>query len=62
MVKQYNKALKQILTCHWAFDKLEFLQKNHHHISAADFQLMFNKWDKEVTQFVLGSEKRCNKF
>jgi hypothetical protein len=31
-------------------------------MSADDFQLMFNKWDKEVTQLMLGSEKCCNKF
>ncbi len=31
-------------------------------MSADDFQLMFNKWDVEVTQLILGLEKRCNKF
>jgi hypothetical protein len=31
-------------------------------MSADDFQLLFNKWDKEVTQLMLGSEKQCNKF
>ena len=31
-------------------------------MSAADFQLMFNQWDREVTRLMLGSKKRCNMF
>ena len=31
-------------------------------MSGADFQLMYNQWDREVTRLMLGSEKRCNKF
>jgi hypothetical protein len=58
-VKQYNKVLKQMLIHHHSFEKL---QQNHQHMSAADFQLLFNKWDKEVTHLMLGSEKQCNKF
>ena len=56
-VRKYNKVLLQMLTRHRAFEKLEFLQQNYNHISAADFQLMFNKWDDEVTQLMPGSEK-----
>ncbi len=56
-MRKYNKVLLQMLTRHRAFEKLEFLQQHHNHISVADFQLMFNKWDDEVTQLMLGSEK-----
>jgi hypothetical protein len=31
-------------------------------MSVGDFQLLLNKWDKEATQLMLGSKKRCNKF
>jgi hypothetical protein len=31
-------------------------------MSAADFQLIYNQWDREVTWLMLGSETRCNKF
>jgi hypothetical protein len=31
-------------------------------MSAGDFQLLFKKWDKEVTQLMLGLEKQCKKF
>jgi hypothetical protein len=31
-------------------------------MSEGDFQLMFNKWDKDVTQLMLALEKYCNKF
>jgi hypothetical protein len=51
-----------MLIRHCLFEKLEQLQENHDKLSAADFQLMFNQWNKEVTQLMLGSEKRCNKF
>jgi hypothetical protein len=61
-VEQYNEVLRQLLIWHQLFEKLEFLQNKHRHMSADDFQLMFNKWDKKVTQIMLGSEKQCNKF
>ena len=61
-MNNYNKVLKQLLFQHWLFEKLEFLQRNHLNMSAADFQLMFNQWDREVTRLMLGSKKRCNKF
>jgi hypothetical protein len=60
-VKKYNKVLKQLLIRHRSFEKLEHLQKNHQNLSASEFQLMFNQWDREVTRLMLGSEKRCNK-
>ncbi len=61
-VKRYNKVLRQLLICHRSFEKLDFLQSNHHHMSADDFQILFNRWDMEVTQPMLASEKQCNKF
>ena len=44
------------------FEKLEFLQQNHSNMSGADFQLMYNQWDREVTWLMLGSERQCYKF
>jgi hypothetical protein len=61
-VKQYNKVLTKLLICHRSFEKLEFLQSNHHLMSADDFQTLFNRWDMEVTQLMLALEKQCNKF
>jgi hypothetical protein len=31
-------------------------------MSVADYQLLFNKWDKEVTKLMLGSEKQYKNF
>jgi hypothetical protein len=31
-------------------------------MSADDFQILFNKWDMEVTQLMLALGKWCNKF
>jgi hypothetical protein len=45
-----------------SFEKLEFLQTNPHCMSADAFQTLFNRWDMEVTQLMLASEKRCSKF
>ena len=42
-VNNYNKVLKQLLVRHRSFKKLEFNQKNHSSMSAADFQLMYNQ-------------------
>ncbi len=61
-VKRYNKVLRQLLIHHRSFEKLDFLQSNHHLMSADDFQILFNKWDMEVMQLMLASEKQCNKF
>jgi hypothetical protein len=61
-VKRYNKVFRQLLICHQSFEKLDFLQSNHHLMSAGGFQLLFNKWDMEVMQLMLASEKWCNKF
>jgi hypothetical protein len=42
-VKRYNKVLGQLLIHHRSFEKLDFLQSNHHLMSADDFQILFNK-------------------
>jgi hypothetical protein len=62
IVKWYNKVLTKLLIRHRLFEKLDFLQTNHHLMSADAFQTLFNRWDTEVTQLMLASEKRCNKF
>ncbi len=61
-MNNYNKDLKQLLVRHRLFEKLQIFQQNHSDMSAADFQLMYNQWDREVTRLMLGSERRCNKF
>ncbi len=61
-VKRSNKVLTKLLICHRLFEKLEFLQTNHHLMSADAFQTLFNRWDMEVTQLMLALEKWCNKF
>jgi hypothetical protein len=61
-MKWYNKVLRQLLIRHISFEKLDFLQSNHYLMSADDFQILFNRWDMEVMQLMLASEKWCNKF
>jgi hypothetical protein len=61
-VKQYNKVLTKLLICCRLFEKLEFLQTNHHLMSADASQTLFNRWDMEVMQLMLASEKWSNKF
>jgi hypothetical protein len=61
-VKGYNKVLSKLLIHHRLFEKLEFLQTNHHLMSADASQTLFNRWDMEVMQLMLALEKWCNKF
>jgi hypothetical protein len=61
-MKQYNKVLTKLLIHYRSFEKLEFLQTNHHLMSANTFQTLFNRWDTAVTQLMLALEKWCNKF
>jgi hypothetical protein len=56
-VKRYNKVLTKLLIHHRSFEKLEFLQTNHHLMSADAFQTLFNRWGMEVTQLMLAPEK-----
>ena len=51
-----------MLIRHRAFEKMESLQQNKQNMSQATFQLLYNKWDNEVTKMMLAAEKRCNKF
>ena len=60
-VKKHNTVLKEMMIRHRAFDKMVYMQENQSRMTASEFQLMFNKWDKEVTEFMLSSEKKCNK-
>jgi hypothetical protein len=57
-----NKVLTKLLIHHRLFEKLKFLQTNHHLMSADAFQTLFNRWDTEVMQLMLALEKRRNKF
>jgi hypothetical protein len=61
-MKRYNKFLTKLLIHHRSFEKLEFLQGNHHLMSADAFQTLFNRWDMEVMQLRLALEKRFNNF
>ncbi len=56
-VKWYNKVLMKLLIHHRLFEKLEFLQTNHHLMSADAFQTLFTRWDTEVMQLMLALEK-----
>jgi hypothetical protein len=61
-VRRYNKVLTKLPIRHRSFEKLEFLQTNHHLMSEDAFLTLFNRWDTEVMQLMLALERRCNKF
>jgi hypothetical protein len=52
----------KLLIGYRVFEKVEYLKNYHSYLRVAEFQLMFNIWDKEVTQLMLDFKKRCNKF
>jgi hypothetical protein len=61
-VKRHNKVFTNLLIHHRSFEKLVFLQTNHHLMSADTFQTLFKRWDMEVMQLMLALEKWCNTF
>ena len=60
--KKYTKILKRRIAKHRINEKLSELHICRQTLSKSIFQQKFNKWDKEVTQLMLGSEKGCNQF
>ncbi len=54
--KTVQEGSQKLLICHRSFEKLKFLQSNHHLMSADDFQTLFNRWGMEVKQLILALE------
>ena len=61
MRDNYNKVLLQLTKHHRMFQKALHLQHNQDSMAPHSFQLQFNQWDKELTQYMHASEKRCRK-
>jgi hypothetical protein len=60
----YNRVLIQLTKRHRMFKKANILHDAAQNIlpfSPAEFQLMYNNWDKEMIELMLAAEKRCRK-
>ena len=49
----------QLTAKHQMFTKINLLKKNKANLSAAKFVLQHNKWDKEMIDLMMNSEKKC---
>ena len=55
----YCKMLMQLTANHRMFTKVNLLKKNKANLSSAEFMLQYNKWDKEMIDFMLACKKKC---
>ena len=54
----YCKMLMQLTANHRMFTKVNLLKKNKANLSAAEFMMQCNKWDKETINLMVASEKK----
>ena len=52
----YCKMLMQLTAKHRMFTKINLLKKNQANLSAAEFMLQYNNWDKKMINLMLASE------
>ena len=60
--QQYCKVLKALSSRHKMHEKLKDLETLDENVSAAQYQLMHNKWDNEWGDFMASAEDQCSKF
>lgn len=58
----YVNLLNQLTDRHRMFHKLNKLALAQDELSPSTFQLLFNKWDEELTQLMLAAENKCNTY
>ena len=58
---QYTKVLMQLTRRHKMFVKAQRLAHQRLDLSASEFQVAYNRYDKELVELMLGAEKRCRK-
>ena len=57
----YIRVLMQLTQRHKMFSKALFLRRQRMTMTAAEFQLVCNKYDNEFTELMLAAEKQCRK-
>jgi len=60
--KQYNSVLKSLCDRHKMHEKLLHLKHLDESVTPAQYQLMHNKWDNELGDFMASAEEQCTKF
>lgn len=59
---QYNSVLKSLCDRHKMHEKLLALKCLDDSVTPAQYQLMHNKWDNELGDFMASAEDQCTKF
>lgn len=60
--KQYNRVLKSLCDRHKMHEKLLRIKVLDDSVSAAEYQLLHNRWDNELGDFMASAEEECTKF
>eukprot|EP00956_Cyclotella_meneghiniana_P019224 scaffold32771_cov65-Cyclotella_meneghiniana.AAC.1 len=60
--RNYNNVLKSLCQRHKMHGKLMRIKALDEDVSAAQYQLMHNKWDNELGDFMASAEDQCSKF
>ena len=60
--ENYANTLNQLLDRHRMFKKLNNLHKLQDDLSLSEFMLLFNKWDRELTELMLAAENKCHQY
>jgi hypothetical protein len=59
---QYNSVLKSLCDRHKMHEKLLRLKCLDDNVTPAQYQLMHNRWDNELGEFMSSAEEQCTKF
>jgi hypothetical protein len=57
----YTRVLLQLTTRHRMYKKANILSDSVDYLSEAEFLLLYNKWDNEMTQLMHAAEDKCRK-
>ena len=60
--KNYCSVLNELADRHQMFRKLNGINRLADSMTVAEFQLIMNKWDDELTDYICSAESKCNKF
>jgi len=57
----YNKILDQLCHRHRMYERMKEIYDMAGVVSASEFQVLINKWDTDLEQYMKAAEKRCRK-
>ena len=62
LVRNYNMDLKRLLLEHRMFSRMKDILAAERWLLEHDFEWIMNRWDDELTDYMLSTENNCHKF